>query len=85
MWWRRRKQPEEVDPEHRDDGTQVWLRRPSGIEAITGQFHEAGPVVGDEPGQIYPDEIDPDWADSGTDPETSEDADEPSPSEPADH
>jgi hypothetical protein len=79
MWWRRRKQHEEVDTDHRDDSTQVWLRRPSGIEALTGQ--EALPVVGDDVGEIYPDELDPDWVDPGT----AEDAAETQPSEPGEH
>lgn len=65
MWWRRkadRRKPERP-PGY---GRQIWLRRTNPIEAITGQYGDWEPVVGDEPGQVYDDEIDPAWRDPET-------------------
>jgi hypothetical protein len=67
LWRRRRsKSPEATrDPA---DGRQVWLRTPSPLEAITGQFPSGGPAADNDGGEIYADEIDPAWRD----PETTE-------------
>lgn len=69
MWWRRKPASEEPRSTP-DDGRQVRLRRTHPIEAVTLQFGDWSPVVGDEPGQVYEDEIDPDWRDHETAAET---------------
>jgi hypothetical protein len=66
--WHRKPAKSPGSPRDPADGRQVWLRTPSPLEAITGKFSSPDPSAGNDPGEIYADEIDPAWRD----PETAE-------------
>ncbi len=60
-WWRdksRRRPP-------RRPLRQYWARTPSPTEAVTGYAPTLGLVDDRKPGEVFPDEIDPAWADEG--------------------
>ena len=67
MFWRR-KDSRKSRSEHRSDRRQVWLRDPSPLDAVAGQFSEIGPIEGadERKSKVYADEIDPAWADPDT-------------------
>lgn len=65
MFRRKKRDPKERHP---DSGAerQLWTRHPSALDALSGRLPDPEPVDDEDKSQIYPDEIDPEWADPDT-------------------
>ena len=61
MFWRRKKSNAEKRGEDPSDKLQHWERDPSPLDAVAGRG--AMPDTGKGTGEVYPDEIDPEWRD----------------------
>jgi len=62
----RRKAAAKKRPADSGDHAQFWARTPGPLDAMTGQFPGPEPVQGKDKSEVYPDEIDPEWADPDT-------------------
>ncbi|MFL5824298.1 MAG: hypothetical protein ACJ764_12755 [Solirubrobacteraceae bacterium] len=58
-WQKKENAPEDESASSR----QQWSRRPTGLDAITGAPARVEQAEDANPGVVYPDEIDPEWAD----------------------
>jgi hypothetical protein len=61
MFWRRKKRPE-VDEVALSD-RQYWERDPKPTDPL--MIPDSELVGDDKPAEVFPDEIDPEWADEG--------------------
>ena len=59
--WQKKQSGPESEP---DSARQLWQRNPKGLDVITGITPQVEPVKDDNPGEIYADEIDPEWSDT---------------------
>ena len=62
MFWKRKRRD-------RKPQRQYWSRNPSGLDAVAGYAPELDLVGDNKPAKVYPDEIDPAWADTEQPPE----------------
>jgi hypothetical protein len=62
--FRRTKRESKKRPD--SDRAQYWPRTPSGLDALSGRLPGPQPVDGEGKTEVYPDEIDPEWADPDT-------------------
>ena len=64
MFWRRKQRDgrAKTKPPLR----QYWTRTPGATDALAGYVPDLGLLDPDRPAEVYPDEIDPAWADGDT-------------------
>lgn len=62
--FRRTKRESKKRPD--SDRAQYWQRKPGGLDALSGRLPSPQPDDGEGKTEVYPDEIDPEWADPDT-------------------
>lgn len=61
--FRRKKRDSKTQQDDPSADAQVWTRQPGALDALSGRLPDPEPDDGKDKNRIYPDEIDPEWAD----------------------
>jgi hypothetical protein len=65
VFWRKKRKPKEPPSDSAADA-QIWTREPSALDALSGRLPDPERVGDQDKSDVYPDEIDPEWADPDT-------------------